>query len=206
MMSICMYLFCPWFFLVIYLAFLMLDVWGEGSVSLEATGRRRDAAINTRSVRRRVGARLGACCVHAAAPATVQPRAGSAAVPAEVLRRRTCYAGRLRAVLTLRQDRSARVGHAAARRRHERGHAGGARPSGRRRLAACRAAENQARTGTQRFHPVCGLLFHQKFYRVSLEWFSLFRVNKYSLQSIFLYCRFRKVFQDGRIKNSVFNL
>lgn len=173
MMSICMYLFCPWFFLVIYLAFLMLDVWGEGSVSLEATGRRRDAAINTRSVRRRVGARLGACCVHAR---TRVSRSGSgdgaAACRERRWCRRTCYAGRLRAVLTLRQDRSARVGHAAARRRHERGHAGGARPSGRRRLAACRTAENQARTGTQRFHPVCGLLFHQKFYRVSLEWFS----------------------------------
>lgn len=28
-MSVCMYLICPWFFLVVYLAFLMLDVWGS---------------------------------------------------------------------------------------------------------------------------------------------------------------------------------
>lgn len=56
-------------------------------------------------------------------------------------------AGSAGAVVSLgrRHDRSARVGHAAARRaRHERGHAGGARDAARRRLARHRAAQDQA--------------------------------------------------------------
>lgn len=45
-----MYLVCPWFFLVIYLAFLMLDVWDRLQVSVlvsvEGWERRRGVAID----------------------------------------------------------------------------------------------------------------------------------------------------------------
>lgn len=58
-------------------------------------------------------------------------------------------------------------GRRAAADRHERGHAGGARPAAGLRLAFHSSAQDQAGTWPQRCDPLCRLLLHQKFHRVS---------------------------------------
>lgn len=81
-----MYLFCPWFFLVIYLAFLMLDVWTSDrlcplclDISEEESAGAASRSIRRRSEPCRLVSSVRRASVHAGCWRAV-PRAGSAGV------------------------------------------------------------------------------------------------------------------------------
>lgn len=92
-MSVCMYLVCPWFFLVIYLGFLMLDVWKRTVQSVRVRYRADAASRSIPGVV--VGRRCRSVCVGGVGGARRASwhaggwRAASTALPALVL----CGAG-----------------------------------------------------------------------------------------------------------------